>query len=452
MLIHAHAPEAHEVALRVADEVGEVDEFLLEGFDRFVGVAFGELRDEVERVGFDPLLEFLFADAPVLAGGAARILLRDFFADLAALRNRLVGVELYDELTLHDVLFGRIGELVGVAKAKADVGHARREDAVLFDEFAVDLTAHIDFSDEIVEDRQVGARLEDDRFVGEARGEVAERRDVDEFRRLGRQLAVRDARPKNRVGFGHVVAPKEHGVGQFNVAVVVSGFVDAEGLIEPNDGRGHAKTSIRVDVVRAKAPLHEFRRGVGFGNRVLARADDRDSRGPLLLIDALELFRHFVEGLIPTDGLELAVLVELAVRAAHQRLRETVAAVGNLGVEIALDAVEPAVHGRVGVALRRDDAAVSHADEKAAARAAEAADALVPGDAVFRNGGGRFFFGGNGQADRHRGRGRKTGLEERAAARVDDFDAFFHCVGLRECEKREKGNQDSASSVDDSNR
>ena len=115
VLIHAHAPEAHEVALRVADEVGEIDELLLEGFDGFVGVALGELRDEVERVGFDPLLEFLFADAPVLAGGAARILLRDFFADLAALRNRLVGVELYDELTLHDVLFGRIGELVGVA-------------------------------------------------------------------------------------------------------------------------------------------------------------------------------------------------------------------------------------------------------------------------------------------------------------------------------------------------
>ena len=372
----------------------------------------------------------------MLAGGAARILLRNFFADLAALGDGFVGVELDDELALHDVLFGRIGELVGVAKTVADVGHACRKDAVLFDEFAVHLAARINFADEVVEDREVRTGLEDDRFVGNARGEVAEGRDVDELRRLGGELAVGDARPKHRVGFGHVVAPEDHRVGELDVAVVVCGFVDAEGLIEAHDGRGHAKTGVRVDVVRAKAPLHQFRRGVGFGNRVLARADDRDARGPLLLIDALELPGHFVEGFVPADGLELAVLVELSVRAAHERLRQTVAAVGDLGVEVALHAVEAAVHGRVGVALRRDDAAVLDADQEAAARAAEAADALVPGNAVFTGGGGRLFFGRNGKADRHRGGGRKTGLEERAAAHVNDFNAFFHVVGLRKYGKR----------------
>ena len=193
-----------------------------------IGVALGELRDEVERVGLEPLLEVLFGDAPVLAGRAARILLRDFFARLAALGDGFVGVKLHDELALHDVLFGRIGELVGVAKAVADVGHARRKDAVLFDEFAVHLAARIDFADEVVEDRKVGARLEDDRFVGEARGEVAEGRDVDDLRRLGGELSVRDARPKHRMGFGHVVAPEDHRVGEFDVAVVVRRFVDAE--------------------------------------------------------------------------------------------------------------------------------------------------------------------------------------------------------------------------------
>ena len=99
------------------------------------------------------------------------------------------------------------------------------------------------------------------------------------------------------------------------------------------------------------------------------------------MIDAAELAFHFVEGLFPAHSHKLTVLVELAVLHAHERTRQAVLAIEDLGVEVALDAVQAAIDGSVGVTLGGDDAAVHCADLQTATGTAEAADALVPFDA-----------------------------------------------------------------------
>ena len=79
---------------------------------------------------------------------------------------------------------------------------------------------------------------------------------------------------------------------------------------------------------------------------------------------------------------ELAILVELAIFHAQQRLRQTILAILDLGEEVTLDAVEATVDRRFRVTLRGDDAAILGADQHAAASTAVAAGALVPAYAV----------------------------------------------------------------------
>jgi len=92
-----------------------------------------------------------------------------------------------------------------------------------------------------------------------------------------------------------------------------------------------------------------------------------------------ELVGHDLEGLLPGNRFELALLVELALAVhAQERARQAVLAVHDLGQEVALDAVEAAVHRRERVALDGHDAVVLGGHHDAAAGAAEAADGLVP--------------------------------------------------------------------------
>ena len=105
--------------------------------------------------------------------------------------------------------------------------------------------------------------------------------------------------------------------------------------------------------------------------------------GPPFLQRGLELLGHDVEGFVPADRRELAVLVVFAVVLAQQRLRQAVLAIHDLGEEIALHAVEAAIDLGLGVAMGRHDAAVLRCDHDAAARAAKAAGRLVPRSARF---------------------------------------------------------------------
>ena len=135
---------------------------------------------------------------------------------------------------------------------------------------------------------------------------------------------------------------------------------------------------IGVDVVRTHAGLHEFRGRVALVDRVLARAEDRDAGGAVLLVVLLELRGHHVESLVPADRCELPVLVVHAVFLAEQRFREAILAVHDLGVEVALDAGEPAIDGRFRVALYGDDSPLVGGHHDAAADSAEAAHRFVP--------------------------------------------------------------------------
>ena len=100
--------------------------------------------------------------------------------------------------------------------------------------------------------------------------------------------------------------------------------------------------------------------------------------GPALFQRGLEFLRHDVEGFVPRDRRELAVLVVFAVGLAQHRLGETVVAVHDLGKEIALDAIEAAIDLGFDVAMGCDHAVVLGRHHHAAAGAAEPAWRLVP--------------------------------------------------------------------------
>ena len=340
-----------------------------------------------------------------MAAGGSNLLLFDFNTGLATLTDGF-GFGQNDFLLLGlNVLFGFKGELVGRTHAVTDVDRTGGKDAVVFHELLVISLAADDFASQVVEDREVRIGLEDDFDIGHARGQVRVRRHVDDTGVFMRELAVGHAAPENRVRFGHVVAPENHRVAFFDVIIDVHRFVHAEGLVEAHHGGSHAKTSVGVDVVGTEAGLQELGSRVGFGNRVLPRTDDGYAFRSLGLVDTAELTFHFVEGLFPAHGHELTVLVELAVLHAHERARQTILTVEDLGVEVALDAVQAAIDGSIRVAFRGDDAAVHRADLQTAAGTAEAADALVPFNPGIGGLSGLRARLRHGQAHRHGGGG-----------------------------------------------
>ena len=120
-------------------------------------------------------------------------------------------------------------------------------------------------------------------------------------------------------------------------------------------GRRHAVARIGVEIVGAKARAHQLGGGIAFPHRPLARAEHADGGRPLVLQYLLGARGHDVEGFVPTDRRELAVLVEDAVLLAQQRRGQTVAAVHDLRKKVALDAVEAAVHLRQRIAVGGND-------------------------------------------------------------------------------------------------
>ncbi len=132
-------------------------------------------------------------------------------------------------------------------------------------------------------------------------------------------------------------------------------------------------------LLERKPALNSFER-----RRSLPRSSTGRSRtcrrrsGPRFFSARLELLGHDVEGFVPRHRRELAVLVVLAVLLAQHRLGQAVVAVHDLGEEIALDAVEPAIDLGLDVAVGGDHAIVLGRHHHAAAGAAEPARRLVP--------------------------------------------------------------------------
>ena len=199
-------------------------------------------------------------------------------------------------------------------------------------------------------------------------------------------------------------------------------FVDAEGAHEPGDGRRHAVTGIRIDVVAQQAGLHQLGGSIPFPHRPLAGAEHGDVARATFLERSLAFLGHDVVGLIPGYRRKLAVLVEFAVLHAQQWRGQAILAVLDLGQEVTLDAVEPSVDRRVRVALGGDDAPPLGSHQHAAARSAVAAGALVPAHAIGLRG-CRLADAGN--ADARRGGGGGNGI---ALDKITASQGQFHLI------------------------
>ena len=194
------------------------------------------------------------------------------------------------------------------------------------------------------------------------------------------------------MGFRGVVAPEDQVLRDFQIVIAGGRLVNTEGLIHTDHGGSHAQTGVRVDVIRAEASLQKFHNGDAFRNRVLTGTENADAGRAEFLIGLAPVLLELVKRFLPGHRLKLAVLIELAVRTAHQGLRETVLAVDNLRVVVALHAGETAIHFAVRITLRGHNLAVLRTDQEAAARAAETAHALRPLDALLSGSG---FIRGN---------------------------------------------------------
>ena len=239
------------------------------------------------------------------------------------------------------------------------------------------------FSQDIVKDSQVTIRRKDDRFIGHVRTHVLIGRKIDDLRLFVRQLAVGNARPKNRMSLGHVIAPQNHCVAFFNVGVIVSRLVDTKYLVKTNHSARHTETGIRVNVVRTPTGFYEFAGCISFRNGVLTAAQNCNACRSFFLVNTFELIRHFGEGLVPCHRFKLSVLIEFPVCTAHQRLCQTVLSVKNLGIEITFNTVQAPVNGCVWVAFCGNNTAILYADLKPAACPAETAYAFRPNDSAF---------------------------------------------------------------------
>ena len=246
------------------------------------------------------------------------------------------------------------------------------------DEILVDPAGLDDVVGDGVEQIEVGLRLEHHADVGEVERAVFEGRKHGDADMRRRQPAIGDPGPQDRVHLGHVGAPQHEGVGGFDVVIAAHRLVDAEGAHEADRGGGHAVARIGIEVVGAEAGLHQLQRGIAFPDRPLPGSEHADAFRPALFQRRLEFLGHDVEGFIPRHRRELAVLVVFAAGLAQHRLGQTVVAVHDLGKEVALDAIEPAIDLGLDVAMGCDHAIVLGRHHHAAAGAAEPAWRLVP--------------------------------------------------------------------------
>ena len=266
------------------------------------------------------------------------------------------------------------------AQSVADVDRALHKGRVVLDEVLVDAAGRDDVVGDVVQDRQIRARLEHDRDIGEIRASVRERGKHRHLHMRVAQSPVGKPRPQDRMHLGHVRAPQHERVRRLEIIVAAHRLVHAEGAHE-GDRRGrHAVAGIRIKVVGAKAGPHQLGGGVAFIDRPLTRAEHAECGRTLVLQHRLGAGRHHVEGLVPRHRRQFAVLGEDAALLAQQRRGQAVAAIHDLGEEIALDAIQPAIDLRQRVAVGGDDLACLDADHDPAPGAAKATGSLRPFD------------------------------------------------------------------------
>ena len=249
VLVEPHGPERHHLDLRVGVELRQAAQP--------VGRQARELGHRVHVVLRDELRELVEADRLEAAGigGVLRLFLQ-----------RVLGPQ-----------------------AVADVVVAQAERDVLGYEVAVHGVVLNDVVGDVIQDREVGLRPEGERQVGEL---VAAMLESGEHRHLHVRVAeapVRDPSPQDRVHLRHVRAPQHEGIGMLDVVVAAHRLVDAEGAHEGDRGARHAVARVGIDVVGAKAGLHQLDRGVALPDGRLAGHEHADRGRALLLQRRLPL-------------------------------------------------------------------------------------------------------------------------------------------------------------------
>ena len=387
--------------------------------------AHGPVRDHLlARIGIElgQLFQLLFGDAGEL-GDRLHIVIRHELGKL--LEGHRSGIAAVRVLRF---LLQRIGR----AQAVTDVGGPLLEHCVLVDEVPVHLVILDDVVGDIVEDRQIGLRGEHHAIVRQLEAAVLEGREhVHLHIRVG-ETAIGHPRPEDRVHLGHVGAPQHERIGLLDIVVTAHRLIHTESTHEANDRRGHAMAGIGVNVVGAETGLHQLGGSIAFPDGPLAGAEHADGGRPLLFQGRLELLGHDVERLIPADGGEVAILVELAVLHPQHRLGQAILAVHDLGEEVALDAVEATVDRRIGVALSRHDPTILRAHQHGAAGTAEAAGSLIPmdgrlvgtGDEIGCQRGGTDTGHGSGSCHR-------VGLHKVASTQLHGISS--HCLSRNSC-------------------
>ncbi len=241
---------------------------------------------------------------------------------------------------------------------------------VLVDVVAVDQAFANEDVGDAVEERDVGARFDGKVEVGHHRGLGDARVDDDELAWFGAGAAI-DAVAEDGVVVCDVGADQEDDVGVFHVGVGAGWAVGAEGELVAGDGGGHAEGGVAVVVACAEAELDEFAEGVELFREELAGADDAERFVAVTLLDVQNALDHGVEGLVPGDWNEHAVLAEQRLFGAAGSGEDVVFGEA-FGAELA------AVDGVVRVAADGDGLVVAHAEEHAAADRAVAAGGLDP--------------------------------------------------------------------------
>ena len=338
VLVEAHRPERHDLDLRVGIQ-------LRERLQPVLGNA-AELGGVLEIVGGNELREVVEGDR-LGAAGVARV--------LGALLQRMLRPQ-----------------------SVADVGIPEAERRVLVNEIAIDAIGLDDVMGDVVEDRQIGLRSECELDVRQLVGPVLEGRQHCDLDVASAQPTVGHPGPEDWMHLRHVGTPQHERIRGLDVVITAHRLVGAEGTHEPHGGGSHAVARVGIQVVGPETGFHQLQCRITLPDRPLAGAEHAYCGRPLVLEHALPLLGHHIEGLVPGDALELAVLGVLPILHAQQRRRQPIIPVHDLRQEITLDAVEALVHFGVDVAVRGDDAVVLHPHRHTASGAAEAARRLGP--------------------------------------------------------------------------
>ena len=164
MLVETHGPERHHLAVGISVEFGQSLES--------VSWNAGELRRVIKRIGRDELGVFLIAYGLCTVG--------------------IVGV------------FSRLLQRMLWTQTVADVSVAELEVAVFGDKVLVDSPRADDVVSDVIENGQVGLRLESQRHVRQLVRTVLEGRQHGHLYTRRGQTPISHARPQHRMHFSHV--------------------------------------------------------------------------------------------------------------------------------------------------------------------------------------------------------------------------------------------------------